>query len=169
MQLRCLHLCTIDESEYLAKSSRPRSQKFCFIACSFSLSLGLAGITGKAVTTSLSRCGVFPEVFFVVAKSPFELTDQQLCVESDFSQWSPLKPSLKTAGHHLAQCEQCSHTGFPGPPLKSHIKSVQSTSVTVRTANRPATEEKRWHSGRQRLGSRHDALLSPNAMMACNA
>ena len=87
----------------------------------------------------------FSGSLFVVAKSPFELTDQQLCVESDFSQWSPLKPSLKTAGHHLAQCEQCSHTGFPGPPLKSHIKNVQSTSVTVRTANRPATEEKRWH------------------------
>ena len=77
--------------------------------------------------------------------------------------------AFEEAGHHLAQCEQCSHTGFPGPPLKSHIKNVQSTSVTVRTANRPATEEKRWHSGRQRLGSRRDALLSPNAMMACKA
>ena len=77
--------------------------------------------------------------------------------------------AFEEAGHHLAQCEQCSHAGFPGPPLKSHIKNVQSTSVTVRTANRPATEEKRWQSSRQRLGSRRDALLSPNAMMACNA
>ena len=38
-----------------------------------------------------------------------------------------------------ANCKLCDHTGFSGSLLRSHIKKKQSTSVSGRTAYRPAT------------------------------